>query len=186
MIPTLRPLAVLLIVAVYADSKVNASTLPPISNAYKTDYARVVSTKPIYSSTQVQTPIKSCTQILEPTPKNTHTHKSNTVPLIGAITGGGIGNALGHNKTNKRVGTALGAALGLSIAKDIQNTNQHSNNTATSTYITKCTTHYKTTYQSSITGYEVRYLYQGHYYSSTLDYKPQKRLKVHVVVVPAK
>ena len=147
------------------------------SGAYH--YARVVNAEPVTRVVTNKIPHQSCWQEEVDVVK----HKSNRTPtLLGAIIGGGLGNAVGHNSSNQKVGAVVGAVLGASVANDISR-NRHSAETYTVTE-QRCKTEYEIRETEKVVGYRVSYEYGDRIYHTRMDQHPGKRVKVKVEVTP--
>ena len=91
--------------------------------------------------------------------------------MLGAIIGGGIGNAVGNNKSSKRVGAA--------IASDLQK-----NSYAGRCHEPYCDDDYHHE-RRVIVGYDVKYRYHGKTCYTHMKHKSGRRIKVIVDVRPA-
>ena len=139
-------------------------------NGNHTDYARVISVKPIYETRR-----SYHSDYRYDDGYDYYDRGSSKKPLIGAIIGGGVGHALGNHKKSKRVGAAVGAVLGAAIASDASKKHRHHR------YHDRG--HYD--YHKEIVGYKVKYRYNGRTYKTRTKYDPGRRIKVVVDVRPA-
>lgn len=146
-------------------------------------YARVLSSDPIYETVSYTVPVEECRQEPVAYPQD-RGRASATGPIVGAIIGGALGNAVGHKKRNKQVGTAVGAILGGSIGADIAR--RHRQQNAYTRYGTEqvCSVYHEERFEEELTGYRVTYRYGGETYSTTLDHDPGDSLRVRVHVTP--
>lgn len=144
-------------------------------------YARVVSSDPIYETVTYSVPVEQCRD--ETVPYQDHRARSATGPILGAIIGGAIGNAVGHKKRNKQVGTAVGAILGGSIGADIARRNRGYEDVR---YTTRevCSVIHEDRVEERLAGYRVTYRYAGETYTTEMDHDPGPRLPVRVRVTP--
>ncbi len=146
-----------------------------------TDYAKVTHAEPIYKNISQQVPTQHC-QIVsryEPIDRG----QSHTPLVLGTLIGGALGNELGHKKKNKQVGAVLGGVLGATLAND-WNKSRHSNNGSRVVNEEVCETQYHTEYEQRIVGYNVKYRYQGRYYTTRMNQQPGKQIQVAVQVSP--
>lgn len=145
----------------------------------KRDYAKVVSSQPIYQQVAVNRPQQECwTETVAY--ERDHGSKSATPMLLGAVIGGAIGHAVG--KHDRRSGTAIGAVLGGSIGHDIgkrggQKSVEYRDEE-------RCETRTVTHYEDRLMGYDVTYRYHGETYQTRMDRDPGKRIPVLVNVTP--
>jgi len=139
-------------------------------------YAKVIKTKPIYSTVRYRTSQKQCHYEKH----RVKAHQSSTPIIIGSLIGGAIGNELGHNKTNKKVGAIAGAILGGSIANDIID-NNHRHHTQTQRI---CRTIHPISHREELVGYQVTYQYHGHRYHTRTQHHPGDRIRIAVSVQP--
>lgn len=146
------------------------------------DYARVLSSDPIYETVSYSVPVEQCRD--ETVAYHDDRGRSATGPILGAIIGGAIGNAVGHKKRNKQVGTAVGAVLGGSIGADIAR--RHRARHADVRYTTRevCSVAYEDHVEERLTGYRVTYRYAGETYTTEMDDDPGSSLRVRVRVTP--
>ena len=157
-------------------------------NAITKDYAKVVSTTPLYRTVTHSQPRKECwlEEVRYEQPRHNE-HRSATGTIVGTIVGAAIGNAIGHNKTNKKVGMVAGGILGASIGHDISKASQrrHSNSYSYQTGTEEvCRTTYDSYQTQELDGYQVVYRYHGQTYETRMDHRPGNRIKVRVKVTP--
>lgn len=159
-----------------------ATLLAPLSHADHNrqapfgynDFAKVTHVQPVYKTVSYNVPEQQCRM-----QTRRHSDHSYTSPIIGGLIGGAIGNELGHKKRNKQVGAVIGAVLGASIGHDISRSKHQGHHQEQ-----VCKTHYRTEYKEQLVGYDVKYSYKGRDYTTQMDHKPGKRLKVAVNVQP--
>lgn len=145
-------------------------------------FADVIETRPIYEAVTVSEPREECwNEQIRMSDK--HRSESRTPVLISTIVGGAIGNALGNNKSSQRVGTVVGAVLGHSVGRDIVSANSRPQPARYQT-VQHCemVSHYRD--EERLTGYQVRYLFNGEEYTVHTDRDPGKRIRLRVDVVP--
>lgn len=148
-------------------------------------YARVLSSQPVYETVAYSVPVEQCREERVPYHQDHQASRgSYTGPIVGAIIGGAIGNAVGHRKRNKQVGTAVGALLGGSIGADVARRQRHHNSGVRYTSERVCSVVHEEHYEEQLTGYRVTYRYADETYSTTMDRDPGSTLRVRVHVTP--
>lgn len=165
-------------------------------NTRHTDYARVVSSEPIYRTVENRVPVENCwtEQVREEVPvyqKASYTKpKSATGVILGSVIGGAIGNAVGAGDENKKVGTVVGAILGASIGRDVSrknrrgSTDQYSHTEVNYRDVQRCEVTERVEMERVPIGYNVTYRYQGQHYTTRMDRNPGNKLKVAVHIQP--
>jgi len=143
--------------------------------------AKVIDAQPLYETVEVAHPTTECWT--ERVTRNDHRHGGGDyiVPIAGGILGGVVGHQFGRGsgKTALTVaGTLLGASLG-------QNHNRsHHRQRPTVDHVRRCETVDRYEQQQQLTGYRVKYRYEGQtYYTETAEY-PGKFIPVRVNVSP--
>lgn len=141
----------------------------------RVQYAKVVSSTPIYRQVRVSEPRQEC-------------HEQRVVyrdrgyrdsdALVGALIGGVVGHQFGSGRGNAAA-TAAGALIGASVATDGR---RHSRERVS--YEPVCETVHETRYEERIEGYDVSYKLNGRLYHTRLPYDPGRRLAVNVDVRP--
>lgn len=156
----------------------------PLALAYRdapVEYARVLSSEPIYETRAYSAPREQCWS--EQVPEYASTGpRSYTAPIVGALVGGAIGNALGHHNTSRKVGAVAGAALGASVGNDIGNRNSYRQVGYNDQRV--CRTVADTAYREEVVAYRVRYRYNGRDYVTEMPEDPGRRLPLRVNVEP--
>jgi len=142
-----------------------------------TDRARVTNVEPIFRMVKVAVPREECyTREV----RNGHRHGDKAAStVIGGIIGGAVGHRLGKHKKGPTVaGAIIGAAVGNSIGK-----NKHRRHDDVE-YEEVCDTHTDYRRERQLDGYEVTYRYRGEFFTTRMDERPGKRIKVKVHVSP--
>jgi uncharacterized protein YcfJ len=149
------------------------------------DWAHVTRSEPIIRTIQHSTPREECWNENVRYEERYDDRRSHTSTIMGGIIGGAVGNALGHKKKNKRIGTAVGAILGASIGSDMGSHNKY-RSAPISRYRNekRCSTSHTVSYEEKVVGYHVWYRYHGEKYKTRMDHKPNKKIKVRVIVEP--
>lgn len=156
------------------------------------DYARVVSSEPIYETYQVNNPVQQCWNERVPVSrsyKRNRGYDSKTPEVVGAIIGGAVGNQVGKRGGGKArdVATVVGAVLGGSIARDVKNNRRHQNQRYSRTEyenVQRCETRDSYTSKRELVGYDVAYRYQGNVYHTQMADHPGNKIRVKVTVDP--
>lgn len=161
------------------------------------DYARVVSSEPIYESYQVNNPVRQCWDERVPVRRSSYGNKRNydskTPEVVGAIIGGAIGNRVGKKGGGKArdVATVVGAVLGGSVARDIKHNRRYQNDRYSRDYertryetVQRCEMRDSYTTQRELVGYDVAYKYRGNVYHTQMADHPGKKIRVKVTVDP--
>jgi uncharacterized protein YcfJ len=137
------------------------------------DYARVVSSTPVYE--EINTPRQECwtEQVSHEVPRN----RSYGGAILGGIVGGILGNQIGGG-TGKTVATAVGAATG-AIVGDSMDSQAHAGSSQTRVEaVQRCRS--VDDWSRRIVGYDVVYRHDGRHYSTFLPYDPGQKLRVKV------
>lgn len=139
------------------------------------EYAKVVSTTPIYRQVRVSVPREECHD--ERVVYRNPGYRNGDV-LFGAILGGVAGHQFGSGRGNAAA-TAAGALIGASIAQD-----RHGTVRERVAYEPVCTTYRDTRYEERIDGYDVTYKLHGRVYHTRMSHDPGNRIPVRVAVSP--
>ena len=132
------------------------------------DYARVKSVTPVYDYVKVGGPTERC----YPTRYKHRKHRNGNPTVLGAIVGGAIGNAVGGDSEATLAGVLIGGAIG-----SASHTSRR--------YGEVCETVYQPVRKvRELTGYKVRYRYNGKRYSSIMRHHPGDTVKIRVKVSP--
>ena len=142
--------------------------------------AKVIEAQPLYETVEVAHPVTECWT--ERVTRNNHRHGGYTAPLVGGIVGGVVGNQFGGGR-GKTALTIAGALLGASMGHDY-NTSHHRGRRSTVDHVRRCETVDRYEQEQRLTGYRVKYRYEGQiYYTQTTEH-PGKFLPVRVKVSP--
>lgn len=171
------------------------------------DVATVISSTPIY--VKVSSPRRECyteqvtrvdeRRVARPLQQEYITEsRPNTGAgaVLGAIVGGVIGHQFGNSSGGRDRGTAAGAVIGGLIGNDIEHTNNSGYDSGyrrASAYevervpvtrdVQRCNT--VADYRDEISGYDVRYNYNGREYATRLSYDPGPTMPINVDVRPS-
>jgi len=138
------------------------------------EYARVVSSTPIFRQVRVSVPREEChdERVVYRDPGY-----HNGDALFGAILGGVAGHQFGSGRGNAAA-TAAGALIGASIAQDRHGVRERV------AYEPVCTTYSDYRYDERIEGYDVAYKLHGRVYHTRMSHDPGNRIPVRVNVSP--
>ncbi len=145
------------------------------------DYARVVSTRPIYRSVEERIPQQRCWT--ETVREERREHNSPAGAIVGGVVGGALGHAVGHGSSNKKIGTAVGAVLGATVGNEVAR-NRVNAQSGEYRERERCQESSRTERREEVVGYDVDYQYQGRTYSTRMDHRPGSRIRVAVRVEP--
>ncbi len=136
--------------------------------------AQVLSSAPVYDT--INEPRRECWT--ETSGYETRSYRENNGPggaIIGAIAGGLIGSTVG--KGNGRVAAAaVGAATGAVVGDRLNDGSTRYESSPRQ--VERCRTH--DNYRQVVSGYDVRYRFQGREYNTRLPYDPGKSLTLNV------
>ncbi len=137
--------------------------------------AQVLASTPIYES--INEPRRECWT--ETVGYETRSYRSDTNPggaILGAIAGGLIGSTVGKGN-GKVAAAAVGAATG-AVVGDRWNKNGSRYEESVPQQVERCRTH--DNYRQVVSGYDVRYRFQGREYNTRLPYDPGRWLTLNV------
>jgi uncharacterized protein YcfJ len=141
--------------------------------------ARVIEALPQYETVEVANPVTECWT--ERVARNDYRRGGYTAPLAGGIIGGVVGNQFGRGR-GKTALTVAGALLGASIGND--HNSSHYRGRPGVEHVQRCETVDRYEQEQQLTGYRVKYSYEGQtYYTQTTEY-PGKFIPVRVKVSP--
>jgi uncharacterized protein YcfJ len=147
------------------------------------DKARVIEAVPQYETVEVANPVTECWT--ERVARNDYRRGGYTAPLAGGIIGGVVGNQFGRGR-GKTALTVAGALLGASIGNDHNNARYRGRRGGHrgAKQVQRCETIDRYEQEQQLTGYRVKYRYEGQtYYTQTAEY-PGKFIPVRVKVSP--
>jgi len=170
----------------YDDRAYGAQYGNEYNGAYSssTDFAQVVSSRPIIRQVAVSQPRQQCwdeqVTYREPAPVAGNN-------AAGAILGGIIGGVAGHQiggGSGRAVATGIGAVVGAGLGS---HAGEYRRPAAMRTgYETRCQTIDDRRFEDRFEGYDVTYRYNGNVYHTTMPYDPGNRIAVNVDVRPAR
>jgi len=143
-------------------------------------YAKVTDVDPIVEYIKIAKPHRECRNKVVHV--DGYKNRSATPALFGGIIGGAVGNHVGKGK-GRQVATLAGALLGASIGNDIRQRNNY--RVRGHDEVRKsCYTVNDYVQKRKVTGYNVTYRYHGQTYTTVMDHRPGKHIKVQVAVSP--
>ncbi len=155
------------------------------------DFATVIDAEPIFETLRVSTPRRECWE--EEVTYNDHDFDRNEFrdnrhrgvsTLVGGVIGGAFGNAVGHRKRNRQVGTVVGAALGAVIGNAYAAQKYQESPPVTYGIEERCRIVEDTHVEERIIGYNVRYRYSNHTYSTRTKVDPGDTIRVRIAISP--
>ena len=149
-------------------------------SASRYEYGTVVESHPIMQIYRHKEPQQQCWD--EPVTYQQRRNQSATGTILGGIIGAAIGNGVGHGRDNKRIGAAAGAVLGASIGNDLSGKGRHGR--AHQSIEQRCRTVYESVEEERIVGYQVKYRYAGHTYTTETAQDPGNSIRLKVTVEP--
>lgn len=136
-----------------------------------TEYARVVSSRPIYRTVAVEVPVDSCrVETVAYTERQGGDSFKGTV--VGGLIGAAIGKEIGHSGGATAAGGLIGAAIGNDIGSGSRRVTRYEDREV-------CSTRYRTEYERQLVGYDVTYSYDDRIYHTETRHHPGARI-VHV------
>lgn len=198
----------LAVIAITAASTLFASTAAQAGGKFRgyddgyrgrdTDYAQVISTRPIYSQVRVSEPRQECWDervTYRDSYRGGGREASQFDTTAGAVIGGVIGGAAGHQfseGSGKKIATAIGALIGASVGSNaVRNDHDRrygggSSYSERTVYEPRCRTISDSRYEDRLEGYDVTYRYGGRTYTTRMPYDPGNRIPVQVDVAPVR
>jgi len=144
----------------------------------KTDYiqAEVISSTPIYQTVEIPSEREVCWN----EEVQYRRGKSKTPSLVGGLIGGAVGNQFGGGN-GRRALTVAGALIGASIGNDSARKNARRSDVEVEQ---RCRVEREYFEEERITGYRVRYEYNGQEYTTRTDQDPGEYIDLRVSVSP--
>ncbi|MDP3856592.1 MAG: glycine zipper 2TM domain-containing protein [Stagnimonas sp.] len=161
------------------------------------DYAQVISSRPIYTQVRVSEPREECwdERVTYRDSYRGGREASQFDTTAGAVIGGVIGGAAGHQfseGSGKKIATAIGALIGASVGSNaVRNDSRrrdggYDSYSERTVYEPRCRTVSEARYEDRIDGYDVSYRYAGRTYTTRMPYDPGSRIPVQVQVAPVR
>lgn len=161
----------------------------------ETDYAQVLSARPIYTQVRVSEPRQECWDERVTYRDNYRGGRgaSQFDTTAGAVIGGVIGGAAGHQfseGSGKKIATAIGALIGASVGSNaVRNDYDRRSGGGYServVYEPRCRTVSESRYEERVDGYDVTYRYGDRTYTTRMPYDPGNRIPVRVDIAPVR
>ena len=141
--------------------------------------ARVINAEPLYETVEVAHPVTECWT--ERVTRNEHEHGNYIAPIAGGIVGGVVGKKIGRGR-GKTALTIAGTLLGASLGHEYSTSRYRQRPRVE--HVRRCETVDRYEQEQQLTGYRVKYRYEGQtYYTQTTEY-PGKFIPVRVRVSP--
>jgi uncharacterized protein YcfJ len=134
-----------------------------------TEYARVVSSRPIYRTVAVEVPQDSCQMETVAYSERSRGGDSFKGTVVGGLIGAAIGHEVGRNGRATAAGGLIGAAIGNDIASNRRQVTRYEDREV-------CRTEYRTEYEHQLVGYDVTYSYDNRVYHTETRRHPGDRI----------
>ena len=134
-----------------------------------TEYARVVSSRPIYRTVAVEVPMDSCRVETVAYSERQRSGDSFKGTVVGGLIGAAIGHEVGRNGHATAAGGLIGAAIGNDVAGGSRRVTRYEDREV-------CSTRYRTEYERQLVGYDVTYRYDGRIYHTETRHHPGDRI----------
>ncbi len=142
------------------------------------DRAKVTHVQPIYRTIRIATPREECYTQEVRTDVHDHGNKAAST-VLGGVIGGVVGHKVGkHRKGATIAGAIIGAAIGNNVGREAGTPHQQVS------YQDVCETRTSYYEEQRIEGYNVSYRYKGENFTTRMNERPGKRIKVRVNVSP--
>ena len=141
------------------------------------EYARVVSTTPIYQDVRIDNPRQECST--ERVVYNEGYQPNPGAMLLGAVLGGVVGHQFGGGRGNA-VATGAGAVIGANMAA--RNSGYYGGERVVDRPVCRTVDEYRV--EQRVQGYDVAYRYNGRTYHTRTSYDPGSEIAVQVDVAP--
>jgi uncharacterized protein YcfJ len=146
------------------------------------EQARVIEAKPVYETVEVSYPVTECR--MERVVRNDRRRGSYVAPVAGGIIGGVLGHELGRKKRGETALTVAGTLLGATLGHEYNRS--HTRHRPAVERVRQCETVERYEQEQQLTGYRVKYRYDGHvFYTQTTEH-PGNYIPVRVRVSPTR
>jgi uncharacterized protein YcfJ len=146
------------------------------------EQARVIEAEPVYETVEVSYPVTECR--MARVARNDHRRGSYVAPIAGGIIGGVLGHELGRKKRGETALTVAGTLLGATLGHEYNRS--HTRHRPAVEHVRQCETVELYEQEQQLTGYRVKYRYDGHtFYTQTREH-PGKYIPVRVKVSPTR
>jgi uncharacterized protein YcfJ len=150
------------------------------------EYARVVDVDPIVRRVRVSEPEQSC-WTEEEAVRSGPARSEVRGTLIGGLIGAAVGHQLGRHQDVGPVAIVGGSMIGAAIGNGVGASKAERRGEYVPVRyrdVERCEVNYRESWEETIDGYEVTYVYNGRKYTTVMPYDPGKRVRVDVNVRP--
>ena len=145
------------------------------------EQAQVSEAQPVYETVEVSYPVNECR--MERVVREGPGHGAYVAPIAGGIIGGVLGHELGRKKRGETALTVAGTLLGATLGHEYHRSLARYRPAVE--HVRHCETVDRYEQEQQLTGYRVKYRYDGHvFHTHTTEY-PGKYIPVRVKVSPA-
>lgn len=135
----------------------------------RTEYARVVSSRPIYRTVAVEVPMDSCRVETVAYSERQRGGDSFKGTVVGGLIGAALGKEVGRSGAATAAGGLVGAAIGNDVAGGSRSVTRYEDREV-------CNTRYRTEYERQLVGYDVTYHYDDRVYHTETRHHPGTRI----------
>ena len=146
------------------------------------EQARVIEAQPVYETVEVSYPVTECRT--ERVVRDNYRRGGYVAPIAGGILGGVLGHELGRKKRGETALTVAGTLLGATLGHEYQRSSVRQRPTVE--HVRRCETIDRYEQEQQLTGYRVKYRYDGHIFHTHTTEHPGKHIPVRVKVSPAR
>ena len=155
---------------------------PSLAGPGYIEQARVIEAQPVYETVEVSYPVTECR--MERVVRNDYRRGNYVAPIAGGIIGGVLGHELGRKKRGETALTVAGTLLGATLGHQYQRS--HSNYRPAVERVRNCETVERYEQEQQLTGYRVKYRYDGHIFHTHTAEHPGEHIPVRVRVSPTR
>ena len=145
------------------------------------EQARVIDAEPVYETVTVSYPVTECR--MERVVHEGYRRGGYVAPIAGGIIGGVLGHEIGRKKRGDTALTVAGTLLGATLGHGLHSA--HARYRPTVEHVRRCETVDRYDEQRQLTGYQVKYRYDGRIFHTYTAEHPGKYIPVRVKVSAA-